>query len=355
MSEIDQLLMELHEESLDAKGVEELKAALKTPEGRRAWVHSSMLSRDLQECLAMMPSSGEVVPTKASSQQVHMPSLSSARLKPVGYTSFRWGAWVGVAAGIAVVMLFSFVANHLGQAGSGEQIAEIAQVEGEVMVKRGTFSMRLLKNMPLRDGDEISTAERSSFAYRYTDHTLVAVGENSALQVEGAGEAKRIMLREGVLSAQVSPQLQTMQVITKDAGVEVLGTSFVFSTDTHGSQLDLLEGRVRVRNRMSDTAVMVTAGDRVESTGGELVLMSHQRKEMVQEGVVVDAGAEVLLLHIDGVEGSGDELFFLPVSQNGDRGDYLGGKVAELRRGDRVRVGYRKGARLELVDVRGVE
>ncbi len=104
----------------------------------------------------------------------------------------------------------------------------------------------------------------SWFELQFNDGSTVMISGTSMLTFADLGQ-KELRLREGIFSANVKPQPagKPMLIHTRSALLEVLGTQFDVKTNLTSTELNVSEGKVRVKRRSDGREVDVPAKHRV--------------------------------------------------------------------------------------------
>lgn len=149
-------------------------------------------------------------------------------------------------------------------------VTDCFAVEGEAISVVNDGNVRKLNaDATIRAGDRIIIPPGCQLSFQYLEEqTAIRLGGNSLVHVQDVEGAKRIRLDRGHLSAQVARQQEgrPMRVVTRDAEVVVLGTSFevvaeertrlsVISGTVQFNSLDRSESRIVRAGHFADTAV----------------------------------------------------------------------------------------------------
>ena len=145
------------------------------------------------------------------------------------------------------------IATITGLSGSHLWTGDAGHVERELGV--GTL---------LSGGTVEGMAPDSWVELEFLDGSTVTMSGNSMLTFSDQGQ-KELHLREGTISANVSPQPESkpMLVHTRSAVLEVLGTQFEVEAAIASTMLNVSEGKVRVRRLTDGSTVDVPAKHRV--------------------------------------------------------------------------------------------
>ncbi|MFK7768069.1 MAG: FecR domain-containing protein [Mariniblastus sp.] len=131
----------------------------------------------------------------------------------------------------------------------------------------------------------------SWFELQFNDGSTVMISGTSMLTFSDAGQ-KELRLREGIFSANVTPQPagKPMLIHTRSALLKVLGTQFDIKTNLNSTELNVREGKVRVK-RLSDGREVdvpakhrVVAGDEREMTPARVPDSTNKWKSQLDLG-----------------------------------------------------------------------
>ncbi len=188
-----------------------------------------------------------------------MISLASAPLKDVSMTNvkkqnirfYRYCAFVVAACLLIAVGIFSMTPRYV--------IGTIASTADGSTIYRNNKFLVAHELSGVRPGDSIRT--KNGFSMIYEDSSLVDVGADSVVHINGTDEQKSLSLEKGTLFATVNPQKENTPFLLKtaDMSVEVIGTEFVLHAYKKGSSIRVEKGTVRVTDA-GDNPYLVTAG-----------------------------------------------------------------------------------------------
>ncbi|QBG47456.1 hypothetical protein EGM51_08645 [Verrucomicrobia bacterium S94] len=144
------------------------------------------------------------------------------------------------------------------------KITDYFAVEGEAISVVNNGDVRKLNSASaIRTGDRIIIPPGCQLSFRYLEEqTGIRLGGNSLVHVLDVEGAKRIRLDRGHLSAQVARQKEgrPMRVVTRDAEVVVLGTSFEVVAGEEGTRLSVISGKVQFNSLDRPGKRIVRAG-----------------------------------------------------------------------------------------------
>ncbi|MEO1984309.1 MAG: FecR domain-containing protein [Fuerstiella sp.] len=149
---------------------------------------------------------------------------------------------------------------------SDESIARITGLSGSLIWTgdRGQIVRDVKIGTELAGGTIEGMAPDSWFELQFNDGSTVMISGTSMLTFADLGQ-KQLRLREGRLSANVTPQQvgKPMLIHTRSAVLEVLGTQFDVEANLAATMLNVSEGKVRLRRLSDGSEVNVLAKHRV--------------------------------------------------------------------------------------------
>lgn len=195
-------------------------------------------------------------------QSLTIAEVTSPRHKPTPFprqTIFWWSAAMALAASVAFAVFLDLRAGQL------PTVARLVQATGKVTVTMPDGEARKLTvgdDIPV--GMQITTdGVGSTASIQFPDQTKVSLhgATEAAFREEGH---KQVDLFIGNVVADVQPQLpgKPMKVITEHAVTEVLGTVLSVQATPQQTDVDVVEGKVRVVRTGDQSTVDVTAGEK---------------------------------------------------------------------------------------------
>ncbi|PQO36786.1 hypothetical protein C5Y96_06355 [Blastopirellula marina] len=195
-------------------------------------------------------------------QSLTIAEVTSPRHKPTPFprqTIFWWSAAMALAASLAFAVFLDLRAGQL------PTVAKLVQATGKVTVTMPDGEARKLAvgdDIPV--GMKITThAIGSSATIQFPDQTRVSLhgATEAAFREE---DHKQIDLFVGNLVADVQPQPQgkPMQILTELAVTDVLGTVLSVQASHQRTDVDVVEGKVRVIRTGDQSTVDVAAGEK---------------------------------------------------------------------------------------------
>jgi ferric-dicitrate binding protein FerR (iron transport regulator) len=196
-------------------------------------------------------------------QVMDVRSLAADELRAAPRRS-RWRTAVPFAAGLALALLLAVGAGvYRDRWLPAPVVAEVAAVEGDVMLEQQGRHRRAAVGATIRAGDEISVAPEATLTIRYPDRTTLLLDGGAEVQLRGRPkESKRVVLAEGGLSASVArqPVESPLLVETEAAMVRVVGTELFVYTSDEGARVGVTQGRIVLTRRSDGEEVEVAAG-----------------------------------------------------------------------------------------------
>lgn len=195
-------------------------------------------------------------------QSLTIAEVTSPRHKPTPFprqTIFWWSAAMALAASVAFAVFLDLRAGQL------PTVAKLVQATGKVTVTMPDGEARKLTvgdDIPV--GMQITThAIGSSATIQFPDQTRVTLhgATEAAFREE---DHKQIDLFVGNVVADVQPQLpgKPMQILTELAITDVLGTVLSVQASHQRTDVDVVEGKVRVQRTGDKSTVDVAAGEK---------------------------------------------------------------------------------------------
>ncbi len=191
-------------------------------------------------------------------------------------SAFRagWG-WAAAAACLAAVVLWRVLTP--GPSGQAHPLAVFLEVTPGAVVVRDDRQVVCVKGFDAYADDGIITkaGQRVSFQY-LEEHTLVQVGENTKVTIEGIENGKRMNLLQGRVSLAAAPQPKGLPLVieTPQALCRVRGTVFSVTAGAEQTMLDVDDGLVEIERKSDGQKLDVAAGHyAVAGSGIELAAL----------------------------------------------------------------------------------
>lgn len=195
-------------------------------------------------------------------QSLTIAEVTSPRHKPTPVprqTIFWWSAAMALAASVAFAVFLDLRAGQL------PTVAKLVQASGKVTV-----------TMPDGEARKLSVGDDIPVGMQITTHAIgstatIQFPDQTRVSLHGATEAafreedhKQVDLFVGNLVADVQPQLpgKSMQILTELAVTDVLGTVLSIQASHQRTDVDVIEGKVRVKRTGDQSMVNVAAGEK---------------------------------------------------------------------------------------------
>lgn len=174
------------------------------------------------------------------------------------------GPWTWAAlATAAVLVVTAWILVSLTTKGS-PVVAQVVELGGSLRWTGdgGKVQENLAKGQSLSGGTLESLSADSWIEIAFRDGSQVALSGRSSMTFSKLEGKKRIHLREGSLSADITKldRNEPIRFITPTADAAVLGTQFTLRADAASTRLIVYEGKVRV-TRLSDGSVQEVSAD----------------------------------------------------------------------------------------------
>jgi ferric-dicitrate binding protein FerR (iron transport regulator) len=171
------------------------------------------------------------------------------------------GIPLALAAGVALVFWLAprvHFRNGKGGVLEASGRVELVRRAERILIEPGS-------SRALESGDEIKTGPDGTAAIRYADGSILRLSPNAEVRLQSVSDRKRADLRIGSLGAWVRPQRedQGMRLTTSLIDVEVVGTVLRLRTNSDSSELDVVEGSVRMTRTADGKSRAVSAGESV--------------------------------------------------------------------------------------------
>jgi hypothetical protein len=156
-----------------------------------------------------------------------------------------------------------------------------------VQVQRGEQRISGSNGLALQEGDLVLTLAESAATVKWVQEaTTLRLHSQAELLLVGLGQAKKLQLRSGLVSATVAKQVagNPLLLITPNARAEVLGTRFRLNAEPAQTKLDVTSGRVQISRGDDGNGVIV---ERMHSAivppAGEVQVKPQPPNETLQE------------------------------------------------------------------------
>jgi hypothetical protein len=202
----------------------------------------------------------------------------------------NWKPLLGLAAGLMITFGLTFILMNLPRDGA---LPVLAEATGTVtIVKPDQERIQATAPVTLEPTDIIEVGPKGYATIQYGDEgTLLQLLAGGQAIFASTDDGKAITLDRGALQAEVAkqPDGSPMTLITPQAKVTVIGTSFLLDTDQERARLEVREGLVELEKRDESESVRVKAGQFVEAREGEpLVVQSLTSLDFGQRVIGVE-------------------------------------------------------------------
>ncbi|MBA2113114.1 FecR family protein [Bremerella alba] len=209
-------------------------------------------------------------------QSLTIAEVTPTRQRPASFprqTVFWWSAAMALAASLAFAVFLDLRAGQL------PTVAKLVQATGKVTV-----------TMPDGEARDLAVGDDIPVGMQITTHAIgssatIEFPDETRVSLHGATEAafrdedqKQVDLLVGNIVADVQPQHpgQPLQVVTEQAVTDVLGTVLSVQASHLRTDVDVVEGKVRVYRTGDQSSVDVAAGEKV-TVARDLPLKSQLR------------------------------------------------------------------------------
>jgi transmembrane sensor len=118
---------------------------------------------------------------------------------------------------------------------------------------------------------ELRTSHGESRSLKLADASTLIIDSDSVLTARVDSRKRQVSLQQGrILVAVKKDQDRPFAVVTADASATALGTAYVVRVADGGTDVTVVESRVRVCTRLGDACVELRAGDAVRVAGGRI-------------------------------------------------------------------------------------
>jgi hypothetical protein len=154
---------------------------------------------------------------------------------------------------LAVSISFGFIAEEKNDPKSNKPIAVVKKIVKDVTHKKADKSdwEAASLSVPLRDGEELKTGDKSLALVTFLDKSILRVRENSILKIYGETENKNVkkntFIEKGLVGFEITPQDQ--------------GDEFKFTTPTVVASIRGTGGSIAFDDQDSTTTVRLDSGN----------------------------------------------------------------------------------------------
>ena len=192
---------------------------------------------------------------------------------------------IGAAAAAIAVGMWLWMANVPSDRSSDlpVAIAQLTDIQGNVALMqphKGSSVLPAQLQTGLHSSDGVITRTPDSQAtVRFIDGTVVNVTGDTEASFHQTEEGKRIIVRRGRVSADVSPQPPGCPLVieTATAQLRVLGTTLCVAAEDDETRLDVSSGKVAITRSTDGSSTDVAAGEFVVVNGESSSTISAER------------------------------------------------------------------------------
>ncbi len=273
-SEWKTLVLDYLEKSLTDEQFQEMRKLIEKPAFQRMLADYAIDQSILRE----LTRSEELVEglEKSPDFQKIATQRSASTDSPVAkWLSGRMAVFAAISAMLLVAITGALSPHWNSTLPAGADAIQIQSVVGTVSIENKLADA----GMFLEEGKLISTDDIASFArISYADGTVLVLAGSSAIVCSSNNGQKLIQIKQGNISASVSPQPtgKPLLIETDAARIEVVGTNLAISANQLSTRLDVTEGKVKIQERSLGNQADVSAGDYAVANVGEKIEVSQQ-------------------------------------------------------------------------------
>lgn len=236
-----------------------------------SYLSESLTAAEVDELRGMLESDPAAFTALMAAVDLHVALINRyAEQVQVRPASFRFWTYaiLPVAAALAVMAGVWWFGTG-GDAGNGarNRMPVISKSTGGEVVRADGVHVAAKAGRTLAAGDSLRTGAGQTATLAFPDETTVInLAQDSVLNsAVDPAFGKLLVLSAGNLTANVAKQLdgRPFAVRTPHAEIVVIGTQFALHVDSRGSNLQSLEGVVRVRNVAGGAILRAAAGSTV--------------------------------------------------------------------------------------------
>jgi hypothetical protein len=183
--------------------------------------------------------------------------------------------------------------NPKAPQGTVAVVATVERVEGDVSIvgKEGKTPARATQGISAGQG--VKTGPKSLLVLKYLDGTRLEVEGESVVREFAEEGGKRLFVEKGAVKALVAkqPKGQPMVMATPHGEATILGTMLRLVVDTDpkkGTRLEVEEGKVELRSRVTGKTVEVVSGHyAMAAAGADLVARADASSQVSRKGLAL--------------------------------------------------------------------
>jgi hypothetical protein len=189
------------------------------------------------------------------------------------------GAIIPLAAGFCVMMYLKYLETYL----PGKPKIGYASEDSTVLRDSKVYSLR--EDMILLPKDKLITTKYGRVEIKYEDGSRVALEQGSEVTIfKKDNEKKLIGLNHGGLFAEISKQTEEshFNFYTKNALVNVIGTSFDLNTVNEKTNLKMKTGVVKITDLLTKEEHIVKGGEQLTIEPAEKPIFTEKTLDLFQ-------------------------------------------------------------------------
>ncbi len=189
------------------------------------------------------------------------------------------GAIIPLAAGFCVMMYLKYLETYL----PGKPKISYASEDSTVVRDSKSYSLR--EDMVLLPKDKLITTKYGRIEIKYEDGSRVALEQASEVTIyKKDNELKLLGLNQGGLFAEISKQTEEsyFNFYTKNALVDVIGTSFDLNTVNEKTNLKMKTGIVKVTDLVTKEEHIVKGGEQLTIEPVEKPTITAKKLDLFQ-------------------------------------------------------------------------
>jgi len=215
---------------------------------------------------------------------------------------------------------------------------------GDVKISRSGAETGVLPGNPIKEGDRISTGERSLLVIQITDRDIVRVTSNSVLEIRSImnGNDVKLFLERGEVISKVShlEKNESYMVQTPTVIAGVRGTEFSVSASAAEERVAVLKGNVAVNpiadeKKLPQTETVAAGGNTVIikkiSDVPALVTVAISKEEQLNISKISDVEPLPDLNNVRKEELDKKQDMILKLEENPVKDEMKGAKAAKIR------------------------
>ena len=271
LGELDSLLSDLADGRFSESRRSQLEDLIKAePEALDAYIRFVALCSDLHEVSASALSTADA--DLRSAEDISQQTTNSHPQKRLrrNVLAQRWPLWaslgavaLAVAAALVVVAPWRGPRQSVSPGSETQIVGKVETTSGQVEIVHGEAeTANAAVGHAIRLGQTISTIGEDAYAtIRLEDETLLHLAGGTQVRFS-AEDRDRIDVPYGNVTAEVAhrPADRPLVLQTSEANIEVLGTRLSVARDERRTNVDVLQGKIRVTRLSDRRTVTLSAG-----------------------------------------------------------------------------------------------